>query len=72
MKSVGEVMAIGRIKEALQKAVRSLEQDRPGSAWTTAWTRRRSGTACGCRTPDRLLYLAEAMRRGLGARRSPA
>ena len=31
MKSVGEVMAIGRtFKEALQKAVRSLEQDRAG------------------------------------------
>src|SRR5262249_36938635 len=31
MKSVGEVMAIGRtFKEALQKAVRSLEQDRFG------------------------------------------
>jgi carbamoylphosphate synthase large subunit len=31
MKSVGEVMAIGRtFKEALQKAVRSLEQDRWG------------------------------------------
>jgi len=33
MKSVGEVMAIGRrFKEALQKAVRSLEQDRWGLA----------------------------------------
>ena len=31
MKSVGEVMAIGRtFKEALQKAIRSLEQDRWG------------------------------------------
>ena len=31
MKSVGEVMAIGRtFKEALQKALRSLEQDRYG------------------------------------------
>ncbi len=35
MKSVGEVMAIGRtFKEAFQKALRGLETDRPG--WTTA------------------------------------
>jgi carbamoyl-phosphate synthase large subunit len=34
MKSVGEVMAIGRtFKESLQKAVRGLEQDRQGLGW---------------------------------------
>jgi carbamoyl-phosphate synthase large subunit len=68
MKSVGEVMAIGRtFKEALQKAVRSLEQDRAGLGLDrpppdleTLRDRLRVPN------PDRLLYLAEAMRRGLG------
>jgi carbamoyl-phosphate synthase large subunit len=67
MKSVGEVMAIGRtFKEALQKAVRSLEQDRwglglDGGAPDLETIRDR------LRVPnaDRLLYVAEAMRRGL-------
>ena len=68
MKSVGEVMAIGRtFKEALQKAVRSLEQDRAGLGLDrpppdleTLRDRLRVPN------PDRLLYVAEAMRRGLG------
>jgi carbamoyl-phosphate synthase large subunit len=68
MKSVGEVMAIGRtFKEALQKAVRSLEQDRAGLGLDrpvpdleTLRDRLRVPN------PDRLLYLAEAMRQGLG------
>jgi carbamoyl-phosphate synthase large subunit len=68
MKSVGEVMAIGRtFKEALQKAVRSLEQDRVGFGLDrpppdldSLRDRLRVPNA------DRLLYLAEAMRRGLG------
>ena len=68
MKSVGEVMAIGRtFKEALQKAVRSLEQDRAGLGLDrpvpdleTLRDRLRVPNA------DRLLYLAEAMRQGLG------
>jgi carbamoyl-phosphate synthase large subunit len=68
MKSVGEVMAIGRtFKEALQKAVRSLEQDRTGLGLDqplpdleTLRDRLRVPNA------NRLLYLAEAMRRGLG------
>ena len=67
MKSVGEVMAIGRtFKEALHKAVRSLEQDRAGLGLDrpppdleTLRDRLRVPN------PDRLLYLAEAMRRGL-------
>jgi carbamoyl-phosphate synthase large subunit len=66
MKSVGEVMAIGRtFKEALHKAVRSLEQDRVGLGLDrpppdleTLRDRLRVPN------PDRLLYLAEAMRRG--------
>ncbi|HZS32734.1 MAG TPA: carbamoyl-phosphate synthase large subunit [Methylomirabilota bacterium] len=69
MKSVGEVMAIGRtFKEALQKAIRSLEQDRwglglDGPAPDPARLRER------LRVPnaDRLLYVAEAMRQGLPA-----
>ena len=67
MKSVGEVMAIGRtFKEALQKAVRSLEQDRAGLGLDrpvpdleTLRDRLRVPN------PDRLLYIAEAMRQGL-------
>ena len=67
MKSVGEVMAIGRtFKEALQKAIRSLEQDRHGLGLDrpapdddTLRDRLRVPN------PDRLLYLAEAMRRGV-------
>ncbi len=68
MKSVGEVMAIGRtFKEALQKAVRSLEQDRAGlgldrPAPDVEMLRDRLRVP----NPDRLLYVAEAMRRGLG------
>jgi carbamoyl-phosphate synthase large subunit len=67
MKSVGEVMAIGRtFKEALQKAIASLEQDRHGlglggPAPDDATLRDR------LRVPnaDRILYLAEAFRRGV-------
>jgi carbamoyl-phosphate synthase large subunit len=67
MKSVGEVMAIGRtFKEALQKALRSLEQDRwglgldgPPPDLETIRHRLRVPNA------DRLLHVAEAMRRGV-------
>jgi carbamoyl-phosphate synthase large subunit len=67
MKSVGEVMAIGRtFKEALQKALRSLEQERyglglPGPAPDVETVRDR------LRVPnaDRLLYIAEALRQGM-------
>jgi carbamoyl-phosphate synthase large subunit len=66
MKSVGEVMAIGRtFKEALQKALRSLEQDRDGldtppAPLDTETLRDR------LRVPnaDRVLHIAEAFRRG--------
>jgi carbamoyl-phosphate synthase large subunit len=67
MKSVGEVMAIGRtFKEALQKAVRSLEQDRwgltldPPAADLDA-LRQKIRTP----TPERCFALAEGYRRGL-------
>jgi len=78
MKSVGEAMAIGRtFKEALQKAVRSLEVDRPGLISFQGLDR---GIAPGLsreemiekvrtllRTPhpDRLWHLADAMRLGV-------
>jgi carbamoyl-phosphate synthase large subunit len=68
MKSVGEVMAIGRtFKEALQKAIRSLEQDRwglglPGPPPDDEALRDRLRVP----NPDRILYIAEALRRGLG------
>ncbi len=66
MKSVGEVMAIGRtFKEALQKAIRSLEQDR----WGLALDRAVSGLEeirAKLRVPnaDRVFYIAEAYRAG--------
>ena len=68
MKSVGEVMAIGRtFKEALQKAVRSLEQDR----WGLTLDRPLADLEAlrqKIRIPnvERCFALAEAYRRGLG------
>ena len=79
MKSVGEVMAIGRtFKEALQKAIRSLEQDRWGLDARTAPSP--TSTSCGrqLRVPnaERLLRRrrgapprARAPRRSTGSRR---
>ena len=70
MKSVGEVMAIGRtFKEALQKAVRSLEQDR----WGLTLDRPVADLdelKQKIRTPnaDRCFAIGEAYRRGLGTR----
>jgi carbamoyl-phosphate synthase large subunit len=66
MKSVGEVMAIGRtFKEALQKAVRSLEQDRWGLTLPEADL---DGLRTKLAVPnaDRLFAIGEAYRRGLG------
>ncbi|HEY7648564.1 MAG TPA: carbamoyl-phosphate synthase large subunit [Methylomirabilota bacterium] len=67
MKSVGEAMAIGRtFKEALQKAVRSLEQDR----WGLTLDRPVSGDELRrllrVPTPDRLFAIGDAYRAGLG------
>jgi carbamoyl-phosphate synthase large subunit len=68
MKSVGEVMAIGRtFKEALQKAVRSLEQDR----WGLTLEREIADLdelRQKIRVPnaERCFAVAEAYRRGLG------
>lgn len=71
MKSVGEAMAIGRtFAEALQKALRSLEQGRlglnadPGEA---RYERLDDGTLWGCvgePSPDRIFATGEAIRRG--------
>jgi len=72
MKSVGEAMAFGRtFQESLQKALRSLETGLEGldpmsyeGTMAEIDTRiRRELQEAG---PDRLLYLADAFRRGLG------
>ncbi len=66
MKSVGEVMAIGRtFKQALLKAVRSLELDRFGLAFPRMEVGEQD-LVRGLRVPneDRLWFIAEAFRRG--------
>ncbi len=67
MKSVGEVMAIGRIfKEALGKAIRSLEQDLYGLAFPDYSTLDDEELKRGLRTPNpnRLWYISGAFRKG--------
>src|SRR5262244_3105016 len=67
MKSVGEVMAIGRtFKEAVQKAVRSLEQDRWGLALDTPVEGEELKHLLRVPNPDRLFAIGEAYRAGLG------
>ena len=66
MKSVGEVMAIGRnFQESLQKAIRSLETDRNGfiqlfnkDLYDNSYLKNQLATA----TPDRLWYIADGLR----------
>jgi len=68
MKSVGEVMAIGRtFKEALLKAVRSLEIDRYGLSFPSYSHVSDEDLIKNLRIPneERLWYIAEAFRRGL-------
>ncbi|WP_420264617.1 carbamoyl-phosphate synthase large subunit [Candidatus Magnetominusculus dajiuhuensis] len=69
MKSVGEVMAIGRtFKESLQKAIRSLEADTCGFEPITGLTR---GVLKGkLQTPnaERIWYIAQALRDGYDVR----
>jgi carbamoyl-phosphate synthase large subunit len=76
MKSVGEVMAIGRtFQESVQKALRGLEtgltgfdeMDIPGvdSAENPAAIKASVVRALGLPTPDRLLVIAQAFRHGL-------
>ena len=72
MKSVGEVMSFGRtFKESLQKAMRSLETGRVGFDPIAAPVRgdlSRSELIDRMRTPspDRLWYLADGIRAGIG------
>ncbi len=69
MKSVGEVMAIGRtFKESLLKAIRSLELDRYGLSFPRMEVSDQD-LVRNLRTPneDRLWYIAEAFRRGYTA-----
>ncbi|RUS58498.1 carbamoyl-phosphate synthase large subunit [Pseudorhodobacter sp. E13] len=69
MKSVGEVMAIGRtIHESMQKALASLETGLSGFDEITipgAPDRAAIFKALGQQTPDRLRVIAQAMREGL-------
>jgi len=72
MKSVGEAMAIGRtFKEALQKAIRSLEIDRYSldkkhinDSIITAQLKQKLATNCW----DKIWYIAEAIRRNISVK----
>ncbi|WP_263377776.1 carbamoyl-phosphate synthase large subunit [Granulicella paludicola] len=67
MKSVGEVMAIGRtFKEAMMKAVRSLETGKKGSADTIDPRRLRQKLVMP--SPERLAYLRYALDNGMSVR----
>ncbi len=69
MKSVGEVMAIGRtFKESLQKAIRSLEIDSYGLEPRLPQGLSKSEILQHLRrpSPGRLWYLADAIRAGIG------
>ena len=69
MKSVGEVMAIGStFEEALQKALRSLEEGHFGLDFDGSMEFDEENFEDNIRraTPKRILYIGEAMRRGWG------
>jgi carbamoyl-phosphate synthase large subunit len=66
MKSVGEAMAIGRtFKEALQKAIRSLEQDRFGMSLDRAVSEEELRGLLSVPNPDRIFAIGDAFRRGM-------
>ena len=66
MKSVGEVMAIGRtFKESLQKAVRSLEVGHAGFEAPSLQDEDALWASIDTPRPDRLWALVEALRRGV-------
>ena len=66
MKSVGEVMAIGRnFKESLQKALCSLEIGLDGLDINEKINIKELKIKLTERTPQKILYIAEAFRRGL-------
>ena len=76
MQSVGEAMSIGRtFTESVQKAMRSLEQGRDGliDARTISSLVEHSDDAllemCAIPTPDRLVHVAELLRRGVAPER---
>src|SRR5947209_8546755 len=65
MKSVGEVMAIGRtFKEALQKSIRSLEQDRWALTLGTALHDDELRRLLSVPNPDRIFAIGDAYRAG--------
>ena len=65
MKSVGEVMAIGRtFKEAFQKGIRGLEIKRPGLTGAPAETEGRLAELLTQRVAERPFYVYEALCRG--------
>src|SRR5712692_7194695 len=67
MKSVGEVMAIGRtFKEALQKSIRSLEQDRFSLTLGRPVDDEELRRLLRVPNPDRIFAIGEAYRAGLG------
>src|SRR2546423_986996 len=66
MKSVGEAMAIGRtFKEALQKAVRSLEQDRWGLTLDREVDDETLRGLLRVPNPDRMFAIGDALRAGM-------
>src|SRR5881296_366922 len=66
MKSVGEAMAIGRtFKEALQKAVRSLEQDRWALTLDRALSEDELRGLLSVPNPDRMFAIGDAFRAGM-------
>src|SRR4029434_6878909 len=69
MKSVGEVMAIGRtFEEALQRATRMLEVGHDGVVATRRLEPRRSRQSLAQGEPDRIWAIAEALREGMSIR----
>jgi carbamoyl-phosphate synthase large subunit len=67
MRSVGEVMAIGRtFPEALNKALDSLETGEQGPAEVFPDDLEELVAGCARPSPDRILRVAEALRRGAG------
>jgi carbamoyl-phosphate synthase large subunit len=69
MKSVGEVMAIGRtFEEALQRATRMLEVGHDGVVATRRLGPRRSRQSLAQGEPDRIWAIAEALREGMSIR----
>src|SRR5207248_2332403 len=65
MKSVGEAMAIGRtFKEAMQKAIRSLEQDRWGLTLDRPVTEDELRRLLRVPTPERMFAIGDAYRAG--------